>query len=115
MLVVKYKAIDFSQHTCYNDGVEEYITPKQAAERKGVSVPAIYRAIERGVLSSTEVLGRKGLRPVDVDAYQPGSYGGVERFRRRRGPTKKEKPQHESIKRGVRSRKGQEAEGGTSA
>lgn len=88
---VKYNPVDFSCGARYTVSVEEYITPKQAAERKGVSLAAIYRAIERGALPSTEVLGRKGLRPADVASYQPGSYGGVERSRRRRGPLKKDK------------------------
>ena len=69
--------------------MEEYVTPKQAAERKGVSVQAIYRAIERGELPSVEILGRKALLPADVENYKPGSYGGVERTRKRRGPIKK--------------------------
>ena len=73
------------------DWITAFITPRQAAQRKGVSVPAIYKAIERGEIASADVLGRKALRPADVDAYQPGSYGGVTRTRRRRGPTKSEK------------------------
>ncbi len=64
----------------------DYITPQQAAKHKGVTVQAIYKAIERGVLPSVRVLDRVALRPVDVDAYQPGSYGGVKRTIIRRGP-----------------------------
>lgn len=64
----------------------EYITPRQAAELKGVSVPAIYKAIGRGLLPSVRVLDRIALRPADVDAYQPGSYGGIKRTIIRRGP-----------------------------
>jgi excisionase family DNA binding protein len=69
-------------------GDGDYITVREAAARKGVSVPAIYRAIERGALPSAHVLGRVALRPADVDAYEPGSYGGKTRARRKRGPTK---------------------------
>lgn len=66
--------------------MDEYLTPKKAAEIKGVSVQAIYKAIERGLLPSVRVLDRVALRPADVDAYQPGSYNGVKRTVKRRGP-----------------------------
>ncbi len=66
--------------------MNDYLTPKQAAERKGVSVPTIYKAIERGVLPSERVLDRVAVRVADVDAYQPGSYNGVKRTVRKRGP-----------------------------
>ena len=66
--------------------MNDYLTPKQAAERKGVSLPTIYKAIERGVLPSERVLDRVAVRIADVDAYQPGSYGGVTRTVRKRGP-----------------------------
>lgn len=72
--------------------MDEYITPKKAAEIKGVSVPTIYKAIERGVLPAMRVLDRVALRPADVDAYQPGSYGGVKRTVKRRGPGRSPKP-----------------------
>ena len=70
----------------------EFITPRQAAERKSVTVQAIYKAIERGHLPSVRVLDRVALRPADVDSYQPGSYGGVKRTVRRRGPGRSPKP-----------------------
>ncbi len=66
--------------------MNDYLTPKQAAERKGVSVPTIYKAIERGVLPSERVLDRVAVRIADVDAYQPGSYGSIKRTVRKRGP-----------------------------
>jgi len=72
--------------------MDEYLTPRQAAERKGVSVPTIYKAIERGVLPSERVLDRVALRVADVEAYQPGSYGGIKRTVRRRGPGRSLKP-----------------------
>ena len=64
----------------------DYLTPKQAAERKGVALPTIYKAIERGLLPSVRVLDRVALRVADVDAYTPGSYGGIKRTVIRRGP-----------------------------
>ena len=70
----------------------DYITPKQAAELKGVSVPTIYKAIERGRLPSVRVLDRVALRIADVDAYRPGSYGGIQRTVIRRGPGRSPKP-----------------------
>lgn len=70
----------------------EFITPRQAAERKSVTVQAIYKAIERGHLPSVRVLDRVALRPADVDAYQPGSYGGIKRTVKRRGPGRGPKP-----------------------
>ena len=72
--------------------MNDYLTPKQAAERKGVSLPTIYKAIERGVLPSERVLDRVAVRIADVDAYQPGSYGGVTRTVRKRGPGRGPKP-----------------------
>ena len=42
--------------------MNDYLTPKQAAEHKGVSVPTIYKAIERGVLPSERVLDRVAVR-----------------------------------------------------
>ncbi len=72
--------------------MNDYLTPKQAAERKGVSVPTIYKAIERGVLPSERVLGRVAVRLTDVDTYQPGSYGGIKRTVRQRGPGRSPKP-----------------------
>lgn len=72
--------------------MDDYLTAREAAERKGVSVPTVYRAIERGVLPAVRVLGRVALRPADVEAYEPGSYGGVKRTVRRRGPGRGAKP-----------------------
>lgn len=58
----------------------------------GVAATTIYEAIKRGEIPATDVLGRIGLRPADVDAFQAATYGGVTRARRRRGPQKKDKP-----------------------
>ena len=72
--------------------MDEYLTPRQAAEQKGVSVQTIYKAIERGLLPSVRVLDRVALRVADVEAYKPGSYGGVKRTIIRRGPGRSPKP-----------------------
>ena len=64
----------------------EYLTPKEAAERKGVALATIYKAIERGNLPSYRVLGRVAVKASDVDAYTPGSYGDAQRATVRRGP-----------------------------
>ncbi len=66
--------------------MDDYLTPRQAAQRKGVSVPTIYKAIERGSLASVRLLDRVALHVADVDAYEPGSYNGVKRTVKRRGP-----------------------------
>ena len=70
--------------------MEEFLTVQQAADRKGVKLPTIYKAIREGRLASHKVLGRVGLRPSDVDAYEPGSYGEAKRSHIKRGPVKKE-------------------------
>lgn len=73
------------------NNMDEYLTPKQAATIKGVSLHTIYKAIERGSLPSVRVLDRIALRVTDVDTYQPGSYGGVKRATLRRGPGRRRK------------------------
>ncbi len=74
----------------------EYITVKEAAVRKGVSAPTIYAAIERGEIPAERVLGRFiGLKPEDVDAFQPAPYGAREGVKRRRGPGRSKKIESE--------------------
>lgn len=70
--------------------MDEFLTTKDAAQLKGVSIATIYKAIEEKRLPSTRVLGRIAIKPADLEAYEPGSYGGVERTRKRRGPKKRE-------------------------
>lgn len=65
--------------------MDEYLTPQQAAARKGVAVSTIYKAMQRGHLQRVEKYGRILLREADVEAYQPGSYRGVQRAVRPRG------------------------------
>lgn len=74
--------------------MEEFVSVQEAAQRKGVSVSAIYRAIREGRLSATLILGRKALRVADVDAFDFGSYTipghkRQERARLPRGANKK--------------------------
>ena len=68
--------------------MEEFLTTREAADQKGVALATIYEAVKRGDLASTKVLGRIGIKPIDLDAYQAGSYNGIERTRKRRGPRK---------------------------
>ena len=67
--------------------MEEFITPKQAAQQLGMSVPGVYKAIRDGNLTATRVLGHVALRPADVAAYQPARYGSrLSGSVKRRGP-----------------------------
>jgi excisionase family DNA binding protein len=72
--------------------MEEYLSPQQAAERKGVAVQTIYKAVSEGRLPSTRILGRIGLSPTDVDAWEPAPYGDREGVKRERGPGRRKKP-----------------------
>lgn len=76
-----------------NTNMEDLLTPQEAAQRKGVAVQTIYKAIAESRLPSQRVLGRIGLRPGDVEAYQPGSYGEAKRARRSRGPGRRKTSQ----------------------
>lgn len=71
--------------------VAEYLTPQEAAAKKGVALASIYKAIERGQMPSERVFGRVVLRVSDVEAYTPGTYtrqGGetIARAAIKRGP-----------------------------
>lgn len=87
------KILDIVFSGGYTDGMEGtgLITPTEAAKRKGVSPATIYRAVREKRLPSTEVLGRIGIRPADLDAFEAGSYGGVKRATVRRGPGRRRK------------------------
>lgn len=65
---------------------DELLTPQEAAQRKGVSVATIYKAISDGRLPARRILHRLALSPVDVDAFEAGSYAGIKRTNIRRGP-----------------------------
>lgn len=69
--------------------MNEFLSVKQAAERKQVTESAVYKAINAGRLRATRVLNRFALTPADVDACDFGSYAGVQRTRIPRGPNRK--------------------------
>lgn len=52
----------------------DYITPKQAADLKGVTVGAIYKAIERGHIEGAKVLDRVAVKASEIAAWQPATY-----------------------------------------
>lgn len=54
----------------------DLLTVREAARSKGVSVAAIYKAIEDGRLNAVKVLDRVALRRVDVMKYEPVRYAG---------------------------------------
>ena len=59
----------------------DYITPKQAADLKGVTVGAIYKAIERGHIDGVRLLDRVAVKASDIAAWTPAGYtrGDVQR------------------------------------
>ena len=59
--------------------MNEYVSVRDAAQRKGVSTATIYKAIEERRLPATQMLGRWALLTSDVEAFAPGSYAGVKR------------------------------------
>ena len=56
----------------------EYLTVTEAAQQKGVAVSTIYNAIRRGDLSASNVMGRVAITLDALNAYEPGSYAGVQ-------------------------------------
>lgn len=54
----------------------ELLTPEQAAGLKGVSRAAIYRAMAEGRLPHCRVLGRLGIREVDLLKWTPKPSAG---------------------------------------
>lgn len=68
--------------------MEEYLTVQQAAAQKQVAATTIYEAISRGEIPATVIYGRKVLTAAAVAAYQAGSYNGIVRTRKPRGPRK---------------------------
>lgn len=65
---------------------DEYITPKEAAERKGVSRQTIYSAIARDAIPATRILGRLAVRVADIEFFQPATYGENIRGTIKKGP-----------------------------
>ncbi len=54
---------------------DNLLSASQAAQLKGVSRTAIYRAIKRGDLPAVQVIGHVALREADVLAWTPVRYG----------------------------------------
>lgn len=54
--------------------MEELLTVQQAADRLQIKPAAVYQAMNDGRLPFVEVLGKRGLRPADLDAYKPRAY-----------------------------------------
>jgi excisionase family DNA binding protein len=69
--------------------MEVFLSVKQAAQRKGVSVSAIYKAIHDGRLPFTRIGTGFALKPSDVDTCEFGSYGLIKRTNKTRGKRKK--------------------------
>jgi excisionase family DNA binding protein len=54
----------------------ELVSVTEAADRRGVTRHAIYKALREGRLSSVTVLGKTALKVADVDAWESGGHGG---------------------------------------
>lgn len=59
---------------------------KEAADLKGVSLSCIYKAIKRGDLAFVTILGKMGVKESDLKNLQVGTYGGIRRAAKKRGP-----------------------------
>jgi excisionase family DNA binding protein len=95
----------------------ELLSPREAAQLKGVTTAAIYLAIKEGRLPHIRVLGRIGLRELDVKAWTPISYAGRPGAKGRRPPglpmSEEAKGRlSESLKRRWAERKQEQAEEG---
>lgn len=66
------------------DGVE-YLTTLEVAEQKGASADTVRNALHRGTLKGTRILGRWLITPADAQIWEPGRWGGAERFRKEEG------------------------------
>jgi excisionase family DNA binding protein len=66
------------------EGVE-YLTVAEVAQARGAAQGAVYQALHRGTLKGTRVLGRWLITPADADAWEPGAWGGAERFKKGEG------------------------------
>jgi excisionase family DNA binding protein len=69
--------------------MEVFLSVKQAAQRKEVSVSAIYKAIHDGRLPFTRVGTGFALKPSDLDSCEFGSYGLIKRTNKVRCKRKK--------------------------
>lgn len=57
--------------------IDDFLTVPEAAERKGVGLTTLYRAVQRNELPVLRMAGLLFILPADIDAYNP-------RFLRRR-------------------------------
>ncbi len=68
--------------TTTEQALSGFVSVKEAAQRKGVSLSTIYKAMRAGKLAGVPVLGRTALRLADVEVWTPSAHGGS---RRRKG------------------------------
>ena len=66
--------------------MEEYMTVAEVAEKLSMSRQGVQKAITEGRLPSVRILNKIGVRVADMEAFQPATYGGVQRSHKRRGP-----------------------------
>ena len=59
-----------------------YLTVAEVAEAHGAKPDTVRQALHRGTLRGIRVLGRWLITPADADAWEPGGWGGAERFRK---------------------------------
>jgi excisionase family DNA binding protein len=64
------------------DGVK-YLTTLEVAQERSTSTDTVRKALKRGTLKGTRVLGRWLITPADAQAWEPGGWGGADRFGRR--------------------------------
>lgn len=67
------------------------ISLKEAATRKGVSLSCLYKAIKRGELPFVTILGKMGVLESDLDNFEVGTYAGVKRSAKKRGPGRRKR------------------------
>lgn len=59
-----------------NSPVSDVLTPAEAAQAKGVTRSAVYKAIAQKRLPHHKILGRVALYTRDVEAWTPARYAG---------------------------------------
>ena len=66
---------------------DEYLTFSEAAKIKGVTRDAIHKAVKGSRLKSTPVqVTVEKIHRDDLDAWEPATYGGIQRARVTRSP-----------------------------
>jgi hypothetical protein len=66
------------------DGVK-YLTTLEVAQERSASADTVRKALKRGTLKGTRILGRWLITPADAQSWEPGGWGGADRFGRRAG------------------------------